>query len=68
MVLNFCPFCGKYEATIRNPLFPSYKYRVVCLNCDTEGPLAEDANTASIKWNTRKNIDIPKEENTNGTN
>ena len=40
----------------------------VCLKCDTEGPLAEDANTASIKWNTRKNIDIPKEENTNGTN
>lgn len=65
--LKPCPFCGGNNVELVNG---DISFWINCVDCFTEGPLAEIEEQAKDKWNTRASTwhpirteaDLPKEE------
>jgi len=48
---KICPFCQSEEADLCNE---AYNYFVICSDCKSKGPLADNENEAARKWNDRE--------------
>ena len=57
MELKPCPFCGGKLVTTHKMIHK--RHQVMCVNCDSRGPIAEDYDFARHDWNTRAE---PKED------
>lgn len=53
-----CPFCGSdLQSVVKNRYYGRYEdYHVMCQECGSCGPTAENEQEAVKKWNERANI------------